>query len=58
MKHKRYFPKTVAYHVCARCGEEKRPHRICMAHKEICAMREEDWLVKKAQMKESEETSG
>jgi ribosomal protein L32 len=50
MKHERYYPDKVHTVECDRCGEPKRPHRMCTAHKDICAMRDEDWLVKKAQM--------
>ena len=50
MKHERYFPDRVHYIDCPRCGGPKRPHRICTKFKEICAMREEDWIVKKKEM--------
>jgi ribosomal protein L32 len=47
MGHKRYIPEAVHWYVCQRCGEPRRPHRICTQHMDICAMREEDWLAKK-----------
>jgi ribosomal protein L32 len=56
MGHGRFLPDKVHVIECARCGEPKRPHRICTAHKEICAMREEDWVAKKAEMKASGES--
>eukprot|EP01041_Mallomonas_annulata_P005364 gene5364-10723_t len=43
MKHLRYIPNRVVWGTCTRCGEPKRPHRICSTNLEICAMREEDW---------------
>jgi ribosomal protein L32 len=36
--------------MCERCGEAKRPHRICTDNVEICAMRDEDWQVYKKSM--------
>ena len=48
MKHTRYFPKKVNWFTCPRCGEPKRPHRICTTYKEICAMRERDWRALKS----------
>jgi ribosomal protein L32 len=56
MKHERYYPDKVAVKTCARCGEPKRPHRMCTKHKEVCVMREEDWLAKKADMVAKGET--
>jgi ribosomal protein L32 len=47
MKHGRYNPERVDWLLCERCGESKRPHRICTQHIDICAMREEDWEVEK-----------
>lgn len=41
--HKRYIPETIAWTKCSRCGEAKRSHRICTAHLDICAMREEEY---------------
>eukprot|EP01039_Chlorochromonas_danica_P004195 gene4195-4608_t len=42
-KHQSYYPDKVAWSTCPRCGEPKRPHRICTEHLEICAMRDEEY---------------
>ena len=47
MKHGRYFPERISWAICNKCGESKRPHRICTDHKDVCAMRDEDWVVEK-----------
>lgn len=39
----RYIPDRVEWIRCNRCGEPKRPHRICTDYKEICAMRPEEY---------------
>ena len=46
MKHKRYIPNKVPWYTCNKCGEPKRPHRICSTNKEICALRSDEWEVK------------
>lgn len=43
MKHFKYFPDKVPWYRCGRCGEPKRPHRICTEHLDICAMREDEY---------------
>jgi hypothetical protein len=43
LKHETYFPDKVRWQLCKRCNEPKLPHRICIEHHDICAMREEDW---------------
>ena len=45
MKWQQHIPDRIDWVVCNRCGEPKRPHRICTAHMDICAMREEDYKV-------------
>lgn len=50
-KHMKFFPDRVNWEKCDRCGDPKRPHRICTDHKEVCAMRKEEYeeyRVKKA----------
>ena len=44
MKWKQHIPKPVGWSRCERCGEAKRPHRICTKHADICAMREEEYV--------------
>ena len=39
----KYVPDPVAWHMCEKCGEPKRPHRICTKHIDVCALRKEDW---------------
>lgn len=51
MGHVSYFPDKIGWYRCERCGEPKRPHRICMERLDICAMRPaeyEDYLKTKA----------
>ena len=43
MKHLQHVPDKVQWYTCTRCGEPKRPHRICTKHLDICALRDEDW---------------
>ena len=43
MKHKQHIPDRIEWASCVRCGEPKRPHRICTTHLDICAMRDEEW---------------
>jgi large subunit ribosomal protein L32 len=47
MKHKQHIPDKVQWYTCTRCGEPKRPHRICTKHMDICALREDEWEAKK-----------
>jgi ribosomal protein L32 len=47
-KHLKYIPDKVAWVKCARCGEAKQPHRICTTNLEICALREEEYMLVKA----------
>ena len=43
MKHLQHVPEPVNWYKCDRCGEPKRPHRICSAHLDICALSHEDY---------------
>ncbi len=54
MKHGRYIPDRIDWYLCEKCGEPKRPHRICTAHIDICAIRKKDWVQMKKQSNEKE----
>lgn len=43
MKHAQHIPEKINWYVCKKCGEPKRPHRICTTHLDICAMRDNEW---------------
>ncbi|RYH02444.1 50S ribosomal protein L32 [archaeon] len=43
MKHFLYYPDKVPWMRCNKCGEPKRPHRICTDNVEICAMRDDEY---------------
>ena len=43
MKHFLYYPDKVPWVRCTKCGEPKRPHRICTDNVEICAMRDDEY---------------
>ena len=48
MKWQQHIPDRVEWSVCVKCGEPRRPHRICTAHMDICAMRDDEWKAHKA----------
>eukprot|EP01040_Poterioochromonas_malhamensis_P003083 gene3083-3278_t len=54
-KHFRYFPDPIAWSRCDRCGEPKRPHRICHNNADICFMRPEEYQQHLAKVKSSED---
>ena len=47
MKHGKYIPDRIEWHTCKRCGEPKRPHRICTKNMDICALRDDEWQAEK-----------
>jgi large subunit ribosomal protein L32 len=38
-KHKQHIPEAIGWSRCIKCGEPKRPHRICTKNIEVCAMK-------------------
>ena len=57
MKHLQHVPEPVSWYKCLRCGEPKRPHRICTAHMEICALSDEDYEAHKQKSGQSSSSS-
>ena len=50
LKSIRHTPQKIGWYTCKKCGEPKRPHRICTQNLDICALKQEDW--EKLQAKE------
>lgn len=50
LKSIRHTPQKIGWYTCKKCGEPKRPHRICTKNLNICAIKQEDW--EKMQAKE------
>jgi ribosomal protein L32 len=43
MAWKQHHPKVVEWTRCEKCGEPKRPHRMCSKNADVCAMRPEEY---------------
>jgi ribosomal protein L32 len=46
-KWKQHIPDRIEWVQCERCGESKRPHRICTKHIDVCAMRDDEYTLHK-----------
>ena len=51
MKHLQHVPDKIGWLQCKKCGEPKRPHRICTKHIDICAMRDDEYEATKKNLK-------
>lgn len=38
-----HIPDKIEWASCERCGQPKRPHRICKKNMEFCAMRDDEY---------------
>jgi ribosomal protein L32 len=47
MRHGQHIPKKVHWYTCERCGESRKPHRVCVKNSDICALREDEWQLRK-----------
>lgn len=56
-KWEQHIPDRIEWVQCDRCGESKRPHRICTKHIDICAMRDDEYALHKERTASNKESN-